>query len=72
MNGTNRKCRWGRFVVRDGAGKMPNRGFKLVLLGDAAVGKSSLLMRFMQNKFTDGIETTVGAAFCTKNHRSSR
>lgn len=47
-------------------GKMPNRGFKLVLLGDAAVGKSSLLMRFMQNKFTDGIETTVGAAFCTK------
>merc|ERR1719305_17379 len=44
----------------------PKKGFKLVLLGDAAVGKSSLLMRFLQNKFTDGIETTVGAAFSTK------
>jgi len=42
------------------------KGFKLVLLGDAAVGKSSILMRFLQNKFTDGIETTVGAAFSTK------
>jgi len=44
----------------------PKKGFKLVLLGDAAVGKSSILMRFLQNKFTDGIETTVGAAFSTK------
>merc|ERR1719353_1469478 len=44
----------------------PKKGFKLVLLGDAAVGKSSLLMRFLQNKFTDGIETTVGATFSTK------
>mmetsp|Transcript_19220 Transcript_19220/g.44728 ORF Transcript_19220/g.44728 Transcript_19220/m.44728 type:complete len:228 (+) Transcript_19220:82-765(+) len=43
-----------------------SRGFKLVLLGDAAVGKSSILMRFLQNKFSDGIETTVGAAFSTK------
>merc|ERR1719270_1374917 len=42
------------------------KGFKLVLLGDASVGKSSILMRFLQNKFSEGIETTVGAAFSTK------
>jgi len=48
----------------------PKKGFKLVLLGDAAVGKSSLLMRFLQNKFSDGIETTVGAAFSTKTIES--
>lgn len=48
------------------AASPPKKGFKLVLLGDAAVGKSSILMRFLQNKFTDGIETTVGAAFSTK------
>merc|ERR1719420_709358 len=48
------------------ASTAPKKGFKLVLLGDAAVGKSSILMRFLQNKFTDGIETTVGAAFSTK------
>merc|ERR1719197_1244744 len=46
------------------------KGFKLVLLGDAAVGKSSLLMRFLQNKFSDSIETTVGAAFSTKTIES--
>mmetsp|Transcript_2715 Transcript_2715/g.5844 ORF Transcript_2715/g.5844 Transcript_2715/m.5844 type:complete len:236 (-) Transcript_2715:62-769(-) len=42
------------------------KGFKLVLLGDASVGKSSILTRFLENKFSDGIETTVGAAFSTK------
>lgn len=48
----------------------PRKGFKLVLLGDASVGKSSLLMRFLHNKFSDGIETTVGAAFSTKTVES--
>lgn len=48
----------------------PKKGFKLVLLGDASVGKSSILMRFLQNKFSDGIETTVGAAFSTKTIES--
>ncbi|CAE8692317.1 unnamed protein product [Polarella glacialis] len=42
------------------------KGFKLVLLGDASVGKSSILLRFLQNKFSEGLETTVGAAFSTK------
>lgn len=48
----------------------PKKGFKLVLLGDASVGKSSILMRFLQNKFSEGIETTVGAAFSTKTIES--
>merc|ERR1712150_202364 len=38
--------------------------------GDACVGKSSILMRFLQNKFSEGIETTVGAAFSTKTIES--
>jgi len=49
---------------------VPKKGFKLVLLGDASVGKTSLLQRFLQNKFSDGIETTVGAAFSTKTIES--
>eukprot|EP00927_Polykrikos_kofoidii_P082516 TRINITY_DN8226_c0_g2_i1.p1 TRINITY_DN8226_c0_g2~~TRINITY_DN8226_c0_g2_i1.p1 ORF type:complete len:281 (+),score=46.46 TRINITY_DN8226_c0_g2_i1:113-844(+) len=48
----------------------PRKGFKIVLLGDASVGKSSILLRFLQNKFSDGIETTVGAAFSTKTIES--
>ena len=51
------------------AGRM-RKGFKLVLLGDASVGKSSILVRFLHNKFSEEIETTVGAAFNTKTIES--
>jgi len=37
------------------ATRMPRKGFKLVLLGDASVGKSSILMRFLHNKFSEEI-----------------
>ena len=40
--------------------------FKLVLLGEAAVGKSSIVLRFVKNEFQEFQESTIGAAFCTK------
>lgn len=40
--------------------------FKLVLLGDSAVGKSSLLVRFVKDQFQDFQESTIGAAFLTQ------
>ena len=30
-------------------------GFKVPLIGDASVGKTSIISRFMDNKFTEGI-----------------
>lgn len=39
---------------------------KLVLLGDAAVGKSSLVLRFVKKQFFDYQESTIGAAFLTQ------
>ncbi|KAI8872715.1 ras-domain-containing protein [Ramicandelaber brevisporus] len=39
---------------------------KLVLLGEAAVGKSSLIMRFVNNEFQENKEPTIGAAFLTQ------
>ena len=39
----------------DAAARMPRKGFKLVLLGDASVGKSSILLRFLHNKFSEEI-----------------
>ncbi|CDR39008.1 CYFA0S02e10550g1_1 [Cyberlindnera fabianii] len=39
---------------------------KLVLLGDSAVGKSSLVQRFTKNTFDELRESTIGAAFITK------
>ncbi|BEJ11996.1 hypothetical protein CspHIS471_0204560 [Cutaneotrichosporon sp. HIS471] len=39
--------------------------FKLVLLGESAVGKSSLVLRFVRNEFSDFRESTI-AAFLTQ------
>lgn len=39
---------------------------KLVLLGESAVGKSSLALRFCRNVFDDYRESTIGAAFLTQ------
>lgn len=39
---------------------------KLVLLGEAAVGKSSLVIRFVSNDFQESKEPTIGAAFLTQ------
>ncbi|KAJ2754734.1 Vacuolar protein sorting-associated protein 21, partial [Coemansia sp. BCRC 34490] len=42
---------------------------KVVLLGDAAVGKSSLVLRFVNNEFQENKEPTIGAAFLTQKVR---
>ena len=36
--------------------------FKLVLLGDSAVGKSSLVLRFVRGQFFEYQESTIGGA----------
>jgi small GTP-binding protein len=41
--------------------------FKCVVLGNSGVGKSCLTLRFVRDEFVDGQETTIGAAFLTKN-----
>ncbi|XP_041944703.1 ras-related protein Rab-5B-like [Alosa pseudoharengus] len=40
--------------------------FKLVLLGESAVGKSSLVLRFVKGQFQEFQESTIGAAFLTQ------
>ncbi|KAK6622846.1 Ras- protein Rab-5C [Polyplax serrata] len=40
--------------------------FKLVLLGESAVGKSSLVLRFVKGQFHEFQESTIGAAFMTQ------
>lgn len=42
---------------------------KLVLLGEAAVGKSSVVLRFVSNEFQENKEPTIGAAFLTVGKR---
>eukprot|EP01088_Endostelium_zonatum_P003483 TRINITY_DN14698_c0_g1_i1.p1 TRINITY_DN14698_c0_g1~~TRINITY_DN14698_c0_g1_i1.p1 ORF type:complete len:211 (-),score=39.52 TRINITY_DN14698_c0_g1_i1:130-762(-) len=40
--------------------------FKLVLLGQAGVGKSNLVLRFVKGEFLENNESTIGAAFLTQ------
>ncbi|MHA2237684.1 MAG: Rab family GTPase [Candidatus Hodarchaeales archaeon] len=40
---------------------------KLLLLGDGAVGKSSLILRFIENKFKEEYSVTLGVDHLTKS-----
>jgi Ras-related protein Rab-18 len=37
--------------------------FKILLIGDAAVGKSSIMLRFTDGSFDDQIQSTIGVDF---------
>ncbi|EMD42925.1 small GTPase Rab5, putative [Entamoeba histolytica KU27] len=40
--------------------------FKIVLLGDSSVGKSSIVLRVCKDEYKEFQENTIGAAFLTK------
>jgi Ras-related protein Rab-8A len=40
---------------------------KMVALGDGAVGKTSTIMRFIENKFGDEYKATIGTSIAIKN-----
>jgi len=43
----------------------PEYTHKLVLLGESSVGKSSIVQRYVRNKFSDDESSTIGATFVT-------
>ncbi|XP_031561375.1 ras and EF-hand domain-containing protein-like isoform X6 [Actinia tenebrosa] len=45
---------------------VPERMFKLVLAGDAAVGKSSFILRLCRNRFHNALNSTLGVDFQMK------
>ena len=44
-------------------GKEYDLMFKIVIIGDTSVGKSSLLVRFSDDQFSDTYVTTIGVDF---------
>jgi len=54
-------------------GASPEKGgpnFKVVLLGDAGVGKSSIIQRYTKGTFNDNARSTVGVDFENKKFRA--
>ena len=45
---------------------------KAIFLGDASVGKSSLIKRYFENDFDDHIPNTIGTAFLTKTFENEQ
>ncbi len=55
--------------IKSSSVQVHSQQIKLVLLGDAAVGKSSLVLRFIRGEFNANKEPTIGAAFLTQRCR---
>lgn len=45
--------------------------FKIVMVGDRAVGKSNILLRYMNNKFDENTQATLGVEFSSKYIRTA-
>jgi small GTP-binding protein len=43
--------------------------FKIIIIGDSGVGKSSLLKRAVQNKFEEGYQATIGFEFLLMHYQ---
>lgn len=48
----------------------PLHVYKTVIIGHFSVGKTSIIQKFVTNKFNDNEEPTIGAAFLTKTIQS--
>ena len=48
------------------SGKEPQINVKLLLLGDSTVGKTSILVKYINNKFEDSCVATVGVDYMDK------
>jgi small GTP-binding protein len=58
-------------VFTDRKGFSLPRASKIVLLGNTAVGKSSIALRFCQGRFPQSHEVTIGSAFLQQTVRTS-
>ena len=41
--------------------------FKYIIIGDSAVGKSNILLRYVYGKFNEEFQSTLGVEFAAKN-----
>lgn len=54
-------------TMEDSYRQLKRYNYKIVLLGNSSVGKSSLVLRFVKREYYDYQEPTIGACFLTKD-----
>lgn len=61
---------WGNNKSAD---KKRTDAFKTIIIGDCNVGKTSIIKRYLYNKFTTQTDSTIGASFsCTRREEKDR
>ena len=56
----------GEVDIRVAAGEKSDYSFKILVIGDAAVGKSALLLRFTDDAYRSDYTSTIGIDFSTR------
>lgn len=46
---------------------MVKKNYKIIVIGDSGVGKTSLVRKFSRNTFTDNHDMTIGVEFESKD-----
>ena len=54
------------------AGRDYDYVFKVVIIGDSAVGKSNLLLRYSDDEFVESFMPTIGVDFVSDSERNQR
>ena len=46
--------------------KAPEKDVKIILLGESGVGKTSIILRYFKDEFTENMQSTFGSTFIIK------
>ena len=60
-------CQLSSESANQGVIKKPDDTYKLIIVGPASVGKSCILLQFIENRFTSVHDITIGVEFSMKN-----
>ena len=67
-NQTNQHLKKGSYI-KNGNNNINKKAFKIILVGESSVGKTSIMKRFIENKFNNEYQSTIAAVNTKKLYR---